>query len=258
LGPGRREKRPTSYTSARRERGHGPSRWALIEEDLGAEVGAGGLHGRDGHVPCAGPGDQSQYSAPLRLQAAATPSVRELVAWAAGASREPNLSVLRSPNASVKERAAHLTRVFRKELGNRSRAGAIEQLRLEAARRALQQSAAGLDEVAARCGFGSAEVVATRLPSRPAARERPPHLFAVAPFSGGQGARLVRRRIHPAFMVAGAVFVVLLCAAAVRANPVDPDRAARARVRLEPSAPLLVVSLNLVLYGLVGPFRRRA
>jgi len=29
----------------------------------------------------------------------------------------------------------------------------------------------------------------------------------------------VRRGIHPAFAVAGAVFVVLLCAAAVRATP---------------------------------------
>src|SRR5207237_1236986 len=38
-------------------------------------------------------------------------------------------------------------------------AEAIEQLRLEAARRALQQSAAGLEEVASHCGFGSAEIL---------------------------------------------------------------------------------------------------
>src|SRR5262249_58837486 len=40
--------------------------------------------------------------------------------------------------------------------------------------------------------------------------------------------RLMRSKIHPAFVVAGAVFVVLLCAAAVRATPsiliVPPDR----------------------------------
>src|SRR5262249_1336666 len=52
----------------------------------------------------------------------------------------------------------HLSRVFRKELGV-APAEAVEQLRLEAARRALQQSASGLKEVAARCGFASAEVL---------------------------------------------------------------------------------------------------
>ncbi|TMB11355.1 MAG: helix-turn-helix domain-containing protein, partial [Deltaproteobacteria bacterium] len=102
------------------------------------------------------PGDQSQYSAPLRLQAAQTPSVRELVAWAA----EHPAADLSVPALArrVGKSARHLTRVFRKELGV-APAEAIEQLRLEAARRALQQSAAGLEEVASHCGFGSAEIL---------------------------------------------------------------------------------------------------
>src|SRR5438132_476962 len=54
---------------------------ALIEEDLGAEVAL--AVARAMVVYLRRPGDQSQYSAPLRLQAAQTPSVRELVAWAA-------------------------------------------------------------------------------------------------------------------------------------------------------------------------------
>jgi transcriptional regulator GlxA family with amidase domain len=127
---------------------------ALIEEDLGADVALGVARAMVMYL-CR-PGDQSQYSAPLRLQAAETPSVRELVAWAAehpgGDLSVPALAkrVGKSPR--------HLTRVFRKELGV-APAEAVEQLRLEAARRALQQSGAGLDEVAARCGFGSAEVL---------------------------------------------------------------------------------------------------
>jgi len=127
---------------------------ALIEEDLGAEVALAVARAMVMYLRR--PGDQSQYSAPLRLQAAETPSVRELVAWAA----EHPATDLSVPALAqrVGKSARHLTRVFRKELGI-APAEAIEQLRLEAARRALQQSAAGLDEVAARCGFGSAEVL---------------------------------------------------------------------------------------------------
>src|SRR3982751_6944254 len=64
----------------------------------------------------------------------------------------------------------------------------------------------------------------------------------------------MKQRIHPAFVVAGAVFVVLLCAAAVRATP------SILMVPLERefgwSRALLssVVSVTLVLCGLVGPF----
>jgi predicted MFS family arabinose efflux permease len=64
----------------------------------------------------------------------------------------------------------------------------------------------------------------------------------------------VKQRIHPAFIVAGATFVVLLCAAAVRATPsilmVPLEREFGWSRALLSSA----VSVNLVLYGLVGPF----
>jgi len=62
------------------------------------------------------------------------------------------------------------------------------------------------------------------------------------------------RRIHPAFVIAGAIFVVLLCAAAVRATPsiliVPLEREFGWSRAVLSSA----VSVNLVLYGLVGPF----
>jgi transcriptional regulator GlxA family with amidase domain len=127
---------------------------ALIEEDLGAEVALEVARAMVMYLRR--PGDQSQYSAPLRLQAAATPSIRELVAWAA----EHPAADLSVPALArrVGKSPRHLTRVFRNELGI-APAEAVEQLRLEAARHALQQSDAGLEEVAARCGFGSAEVL---------------------------------------------------------------------------------------------------
>jgi len=64
----------------------------------------------------------------------------------------------------------------------------------------------------------------------------------------------MKSRIHPAFTVAGVIFVVLLCAAAVRATPsiliVPLEREFGWSRALLSSA----VSVNLVLYGLVGPF----
>ncbi len=64
----------------------------------------------------------------------------------------------------------------------------------------------------------------------------------------------MKRKMHPAFVVAGAVFLVLLCAAAVRATPsiliVPLEREFGWSRALLSSA----VSVNLVLYGLVGPF----
>ena len=64
----------------------------------------------------------------------------------------------------------------------------------------------------------------------------------------------MKHKIHPAFVVAAAIFVVLLCAAAVRATPsiliVPLEREFGWSRALLSSA----VSVNLVLYGLVGPF----
>ncbi len=127
---------------------------ALIEEDLGAEVALAVARAMVMYLRR--PGDQSQYSAPLRLQAAETPSVRDLISWAAE-HPAADLSV-QALAQRVGRSPRHLTRVFRKELGV-APAEAMEQLRLEAARHALQQSTAGLKQVAARCGFGSAEVL---------------------------------------------------------------------------------------------------
>jgi transcriptional regulator GlxA family with amidase domain len=127
---------------------------ALIEDDLGSEVALAVARAMVMYLRR--PGDQSQYSAPLRLQAAETPSVRELVAWAT----EHPASDLSVPALArrVGKSPRQLTRVFRKELGV-APAEAVGQLRLEAACRALQQSAAGLEEIAAGCGFGSAEIL---------------------------------------------------------------------------------------------------
>ena len=127
---------------------------ALVEEDLGAEIAL--AVARALVLYLRRPGDQSQFSAPLRLQTARTPSVRDLVAWAAE-HPDADLSVpalARRLGRSERQ----LSRVFRAEVGV-APAAAVEQLRVESARRLLVESRRGVEEVASRAGFSSAEVM---------------------------------------------------------------------------------------------------
>jgi transcriptional regulator GlxA family with amidase domain len=127
---------------------------ALVEEDLGAETAL--AVARALVLYLRRPGDQSQFSAPLRLQTARTPSVRDLVAWAAE-HPDADLSVpalARRLGRSERQ----LSRVFRAEVGV-APAAAVEQLRVESARRLLVESPRGVEEIASRVGFASAEVM---------------------------------------------------------------------------------------------------
>jgi transcriptional regulator GlxA family with amidase domain len=127
---------------------------ALIEEDLGPQVALGVARAMVLYLRR--PGDQSQFSAPLRLQTAALPTLRDLVTWAVS-HPTADLSI-----PALAHRAAmsprHLSRLFRREIGV-SPARAVEALRIEAAQRALAETRAGIEEIAARSGFGSAEVL---------------------------------------------------------------------------------------------------
>jgi transcriptional regulator GlxA family with amidase domain len=125
---------------------------ALVEED----------HGRDLALETARqlvlflrrPGGQSQFSAQLAVQAADREPLRGLVAWIAehpdGDLSVPALArrVAMSPR--------NFARVFAREVG-KTPARFVEASRVEAARRRLEESADGVDQVAARCGFGTAE-----------------------------------------------------------------------------------------------------
>jgi transcriptional regulator GlxA family with amidase domain len=127
---------------------------SLVEDDLGSEVAL--AVARNMVLYLRRPGDQSQYSAPLRLQGMHAPSMRDLVSWAtehpAGDLSVPALA--RRAGLSPRQ----LSRVFKNEVGV-SPAHAVESLRIEAAQQALCTSRHSLDEVAVRSGFGSAEVM---------------------------------------------------------------------------------------------------
>ena len=125
---------------------------ALVEADLGRDVALAlarwlvlFLHR---------PAGQSQFSAQLSHQLAATDGLRTVQAY-----------VLEHPEAdcsvsALARRAAMSPRTFARrfkaEVGV-TPARYVQAVRVDAARRLLEREALGLDAVAASCGFGSAE-----------------------------------------------------------------------------------------------------
>ena len=67
----------------------------------------------------------------------------------------------------------NFARVFTREVGM-TPARFVESVRVEAARRRLEESAHGVDRVAAACGFGTRGVDAARVPPH---RPRPPAAY---------------------------------------------------------------------------------
>jgi len=100
------------------------------------------------------PGGQSQFSAQLAVQSADREPLRELQAWITE-HPDADLSV-----PTLARRVAmsprNFARVFTREVGM-TPARFVESVRVEAARRRLEESAHGVDSVATACGFGTAE-----------------------------------------------------------------------------------------------------
>jgi transcriptional regulator GlxA family with amidase domain len=127
---------------------------ALIGEDYGGALAL--AVARHMVIFLRRPGSQAQFSVALSAQAAERKSVQELQAWIAE-NLAKNLSV-----EVLAERAAMSTRnfarVFARELGN-TPARYVEQARVEAARTQLASTDDGVERIASRCGFSSAELL---------------------------------------------------------------------------------------------------
>lgn len=127
---------------------------ALVEEDLGREIAL--AIARHLVMFVQRPGGQSQFSPLLELQAASRRPLRDLQAWVAEHLAE-DLSV-----DALAERAhmspRNFARAFHKEVGW-TPARFVERLRVDAARRRLEETDAGLERVARECGFASADVM---------------------------------------------------------------------------------------------------
>jgi transcriptional regulator GlxA family with amidase domain len=125
---------------------------ALVEEDLGAEMAL--FVARALVVFLRRPGSQSQFSQALSLQKADRQPLRELQAWLLENLREPLTVEQMAERVCMSPR--NFARVFSEQLGT-TPARFVSQIRLEAARRRLEESSQSIERIAEECGFGSTE-----------------------------------------------------------------------------------------------------
>jgi transcriptional regulator GlxA family with amidase domain len=127
---------------------------ALIEEDLGAEVAT--------QIACASlmylrrPGRQAQISPLLKLQLSDREPLRDLQGWMLEHLHLP--LTVEDLASQVHMSPRNFARSF-VAIAGATPARFLETLRLEAARRRLEETSRSLDQIASECGFGSAEVM---------------------------------------------------------------------------------------------------
>jgi transcriptional regulator GlxA family with amidase domain len=127
---------------------------ALVEDDLGRDVAL--AVARRLVLFLKRPGGQAQFSAQLAGQLAGREPLRDLQTWIAE-HPEADLSI-EALARRVAMSPRNFARVFTRQVG-RTPARFVEETRVEAARRRLEESDDGLDAIAAATGFGSTETL---------------------------------------------------------------------------------------------------
>ncbi len=123
---------------------------ALVDEDLGRDVALKVAQTLVMFVRR--PGGQSQFSALLESQTMERQSLRDLLVWIAEHPAE-DLSV-EALASRVNMSVRNFSRSFRRGIG-KTPARLVESLRVEAARRMLEDSDSRLEQIAQECGLGS-------------------------------------------------------------------------------------------------------
>jgi len=125
---------------------------AWVEEDCGGRVS----HeiAREFVLFLRRPSGQTQLSASLSAQASEMKAIHELQVWIAE-NLHSNLSVQKLADRAAMS-VRNFERVFTRELG-KTPSHYVLQMRAEAARRQLERTDQGLKQIAAACGFGSAD-----------------------------------------------------------------------------------------------------
>ncbi len=155
---------------------------ALVEEDLGRDTAL--AVARHLVVFLRRPGNQAQFSAQLASQFATRPPLRELQQWIADHPGDDLSVPALAQRASLSPR--QFARAFAAEVGV-TPGRYVDRVRLEAARRRLEDTADSVEETARACGYGTAETM------------RRAFLRAL-----GVGPAEYRRRFHPAASLAAA------------------------------------------------------
>ena len=123
---------------------------ALVEEDHGSRLAL--QVARNLVLYLRRPGGQSQFSAALSLQATDRKPLRELESWVLDNLNKPLNVPLLAQRVAMSPR--NFARVFSKEMKT-TPAKFIERLRVEAARRRLEESQNSMEMIASECGFAN-------------------------------------------------------------------------------------------------------
>ncbi|MBE4738694.1 GlxA family transcriptional regulator [Streptomyces caniscabiei] len=127
---------------------------ALVEEDIGREAAL--AIARHLVVFLRRPGNQAQFSAQLAAQTARREPLREVQRWITEHPGD-DLSVEHLA-ARARLSPRHFARAFRTETGM-TPGRYVDRVRLEHARRLLEDTSDGVEEVSRACGYGTAEAM---------------------------------------------------------------------------------------------------
>lgn len=127
---------------------------ALIEEDLGSDIALQVARGMV--VFLRRPGGQAQFSVALDKHQPASPSLRDLQLWIAE-HLDSELSIERLANHMAMS-PRNFARVFKEEIGE-TPARYVQRVRVEQARRMLEQDVCSLERIAAACGYGDVQLL---------------------------------------------------------------------------------------------------
>ena len=123
---------------------------ALVEEDHGSQLAL--QVARNLVLYLRRPGGQSQFSAALSLQLTDRKPLRELEAWVLDNLHKPLTVPLLADRVAMSPR--NFARIFTKEMKT-TPAKFVERLRVEAARRRLEESHNSMEAIAGECGFAN-------------------------------------------------------------------------------------------------------
>jgi transcriptional regulator GlxA family with amidase domain len=127
---------------------------AWVEEDCGAAVAQ--EVARELVLFLRRSSGQKQLSVTLSAQASEMKSIQELRVWITENLRKKLSVQVLADRAAMSVR--NFERMFTREVG-RTPSQYVLQARVEAARHRLEQTDGGLEQIAAACGFGSADVM---------------------------------------------------------------------------------------------------
>ncbi|MDX3665485.1 GlxA family transcriptional regulator [Streptomyces europaeiscabiei] len=127
---------------------------ALVEEDIGREVALS--IARHLVVFLRRPGNQAQFSAQLAAQTARREPLREVQQWITEHPGD-DLSVERLA-ARARLSPRHFARAFQAETGT-TPGRYVDRVRLEHARRLLEDTTDGVEEISRTCGYGTSEAM---------------------------------------------------------------------------------------------------